>query len=276
MMLEDHAGDVVRKARLMAGIGLAESSAAAKVGAGALEAFEQSGQPPAGVDWSGLAHLLGLNGPKLERLAGGWLPAAVDLSLWREFRVITTTGEGMSVNCFLVWDEVTREAALFDTGFEAGPIFALIDEHGLQLQHLFITHTHGDHVAALEPVRERFPKVRLHTNSAGAPPQHRNRSNDFIHLGSLRITNRETPGHAEDGVTYVIGNFPEDAPNIAVVGDAIFAGSLGGAPGKGDLARSKVREQVLSLPGPTLIAPGHGPLTTVAEQRDANPFFMAF
>jgi glyoxylase-like metal-dependent hydrolase (beta-lactamase superfamily II) len=139
---------------------------------------------------------------------------------------------------------------------------------------LFITHSHGDHVAALEPIRQRYPKLKLHTNSKSAPPQHRNRANDFVHLGSLRITNRETPGHAEDGVTYVLGTFPEDAPNAAIVGDAIFAGSIGGAPGKGTLAKAKIREQIFSLPGPTLICPGHGPLTTVAEQKAVNPFFV--
>lgn len=273
MTLEDHAGDVVRKARLMAGIPASESAAAGKLTAEQLDAFEQSGTAPAGLDWAGLARRLDLDAAKLRRVAEGWLPAPIDTGLWREFRCVTTTGNGMGVNCYLVWDEVTREAALFDTGFEAAPVFALIDEHGLQLQHLFITHTHGDHVAAMEPIRARFPKVRLHTNATSAPLQHRNRANDFIHLGSLRITLRDTPGHADDGVTYIVGNFPEDAPNLAIVGDAVFAGSIGGAPGKGALARGKIRDQILSLPGPTLLCPGHGPLTTVAEQKAANPFF---
>ena len=101
----------------------------------------------------------------------------------------------------------------------------------------------------------------------------RNRPNDFIHLGSLRITHRETPGHAEDGVTYVVGTWPEDAPHVAIVGDAIFAASMGRGNQSWDLARQKVREQILSLPPETLICPGHGPLTTVAEEKEHNPFF---
>lgn len=273
MTLEDHAGDVVRKARLMADLPAADAAAAGRITPEQLDAFEQAGGAPAGIDWMGIAGKLGLDPIKLRALAEGWQPAAVDTSVWREFRQITTAGNGMTVNCYLVWDEVTREAALFDTGFEAGPIFASIDEYGLQLRHVFITHSHGDHVAALEAIHGRHPKVRLHTNSPSAPPQHRNRANDFVHLGSLRITNRDTPGHAEDGVTYIVGNFPEDAPNLAIVGDAIFAGSIGGAPGRGTLARQKVRDQILSLPGATLICPGHGPLTTVGEQKAANPFF---
>jgi hydroxyacylglutathione hydrolase len=62
-------------------------------------------------------------------------------------------------------------------------------------------------------------------------------------------------------------------PEIAIVGDAIFAGSMGGAPTAGELARRKVLEEILSLPDATLIAPGHGPLTTVGEEKANNPFF---
>lgn len=257
----------------MAGVAPADVAGAGKITAEQLDAFEQSGTPPVGLDWDGIARRLDLDAAKLRRVAEGWLPAPVDLGGWREFRCLTTTGNGMVVNCYLVWDEVTREAALFDTGFDAAPIFALIDEHGLRLEHVFITHTHGDHVAALEPIRARFPQARLHTNATSAPLQHRNRPGDFIHLGSLRITHRATPGHADDGVTYVVGDFPDDAPNLAIVGDAIFAGSIGGAPGKGALARGRIRDQIFSLPDATLLCPGHGPLTTVAEQKAANPFF---
>jgi glyoxylase-like metal-dependent hydrolase (beta-lactamase superfamily II) len=179
----------------------------------------------------------------------------------------------MAVHCYLVWDEVTRDAALFDTGWDAAPILDLVEQNGLQLRHIFITHSHGDHIAALGSVRERFPRVRLHSSSSHAPVDQRNRSNDFIHLGSLRITNRPTPGHADDGVTYVIGTWPEDAPNVAIVGDCVFAGSIGKAGDRLDLARQKVVEQVFSLPPDTLICPGHGPVTTVGEEKANNPFF---
>jgi len=195
------------------------------------------------------------------------------LSQWQELRVITTTAQGNTVNCYLIWDEVSREAALFDTGWDAGPILALLAENQLQLRHVFLTHTHEDHIAALGGVREKFPKVRLHSSSKSAPVDQRNRANDFIHLGSLRLTNRDTPGHAEDGMTYIVGTWPDDAPHTAIVGDAIFAGSIGRGNQSWDLARQKVREQIFSLPPETLICPGHGPLTTVAEEKANNPFF---
>jgi glyoxylase-like metal-dependent hydrolase (beta-lactamase superfamily II) len=236
-----------------------------------LEQLEESGQTSNNPDFQKLAPLIHLDAQKLEHIAKGWLPKSVDLSQWRELRQITTT-QSMSVNCYLLWDEVTQEAALFDTGWEARPILQLIQENNLELKHLFLTHTHEDHIAALGEIRQNFPKVKLHSSSKNAPMEQRNRANDFIHLGSLRITNRETPGHAEDGVTYIVGNFPEDAPNVAIVGDCIFAGSIGRGFQSTDLLKQKIREKIFTLPQSTLICPGHGPLTTIGEERAFNPF----
>jgi glyoxylase-like metal-dependent hydrolase (beta-lactamase superfamily II) len=253
------------------------STTAAATGAGipevSLRVLEQTGHPPEGVNWEGLAQAVDLHAAKLKGIANGWTPAPVDLSLWRELRVITTTEEGMGVNCFLVWDEVSRDAAMFDTGWNPKPVIQLVEENNLILRHLFITHSHEDHIAGVGQIRAVFPKVRLHTGSRHAPVEQRNRANDFIQLGSLRISNRDTPGHAEDGTTYIVGNWPEDAPAVAIVGDAIFAGSMGKGNISWELARQKVREQILTLPEDTLIGPGHGPLTTVREEKLHNPFF---
>lgn len=273
MTLEDHIGDIVRKARTAANVAAEEAARAAGIDAGKLAQLEKDGDTQGNLNFATLGKTIGLDGTKLERIAKGWLPDPVNLGQWRELRVITTEGEGYTVNCFLVWDEVTREAALFDTGWDPAPVLDMIASNGLQLKHLFLTHTHDDHIAGLGKIRETHPKVRLHSSAKGAPPDQRNRANDFIHLGSLRITNRETPGHAEDGVTYIIGNFSEDAPNVAVVGDCIFAGSMGRGFQSADLLKQKVREQILTLPGPTLICPGHGPLTTVEQEKANNPFF---
>ena len=272
MQLEDHVGDIIRKARQAAN---ASKDAVAKAGGvtvAEIEQIEDSGSIAKRPNLAAIASLIGLDPHKLQRIADGWLPENIDTNRWREVRRITTT-QRLTVNCYLVWDEVTREAALFDTGWDAAPIIKLVGENQLDLKHLFITHTHEDHIAAITPLRERFPKIRLHSSTRSAPPEQRNRGNDFIHLGSLRITNRDTPGHAEDGVTYVVGNFPDDAPNIAIVGDCIFAGSIGRGFVSTDLLKQKIREQIFSLPGDTLICPGHGPFTTVALEKENNPFF---
>jgi len=273
MNLEDHVGDVLRKARAMRNVSAAATAHAAGLTEAELATVEEAGNFPKRPNFAALAEITGLSGPKLEGMANGWLPSPRDLGIWRELRQVSTTERGNQVHCYLAWDEVTREAALFDTGWDATPAFQLIEENQLQLRHLFITHTHHDHIAGLEAVRTRFPKALIHTDAKSAPPQHKNRRNDYIQLGSLRITNRDTPGHAEDGVTYLIGNWPDDAPHVAIVGDAIFASSMGGAPQHGALAREKVNNQILSLPADTLICPGHGPLTTVGEEQAHNPFF---
>jgi hydroxyacylglutathione hydrolase len=272
MNLEDNLGDVIRKARLAANAAPEAVAQAAGLSTEELSALEQSGTPNPKTNYAALARALALSAPKLEGIARGWLPAPKDTGRWREFRMITTD-QGMAVNCYLVWDEVSREAALFDTGWDAAPIFKIIDEEKLDLKHLFITHTHEDHIAAMEPIRARYPKIFLHTDAKGAPPQHKNRRNDCIHLGSLRITNRETCGHADDHVIYLIGNFPEDAPHVAIIGDTIFSGSLATGKISWDQLKERVRSQIMTLPDDTLLCPGHGPLTSVREEKDHNPFF---
>ena len=206
MNLEDHLGDIVRKARAMAGVSAADAARAAGLGETEYSALEESGKSSGKIKFPDLASILRLNAAKLEGIAKGWLPSPKDLSTWRELRQISTSEGGNEVHCYLIWDEVTREAALFDTGWNAAPILKIVEEEQLQLKHLFITHSHRDHVMGMEKIREAFPKIFLHTDSKTALPQHKNRRNDHIHLGSLRITNRETqqePGteHTVTGVT---------------------------------------------------------------------------
>jgi glyoxylase-like metal-dependent hydrolase (beta-lactamase superfamily II) len=272
MNLEDHLGDIIRKARAMSNVSVAAAAKAGGLTEAKLSALEESGNPSEKVNYAALASLIGLHATKLEAVANGWLPAPKNLGTWQQLRCFTTD-EGMAVNNYLIWDEATREAALFDTGWNVTAAIEVITEHHLSLQHLFLTHTHEDHVAAMGAIRKEFPAASLHSNSQRAPAQQRNRPDAVVRLGSLQISNRDTPGHAEDGVTYVIINWPKSAPHVAIVGDAIFSASMGRGNQSWDLARQKVREQILTLPPDTLICPGHGPLTTVAEEKAHNPFF---
>jgi hydroxyacylglutathione hydrolase len=274
MNLEDHLGDIIAKGCTINNVSASAAATAAGISEKDLAALEKSGEAGSlKINFAALGKTIGMSPQKLEAIAKGWLPKEKDLSIWRDLRVFTSADDGMTVNCYLAWDEVTRDAALFDTGVDAAPILKCLTENGLTLRHIFITHSHWDHVEALPKIREAWPKSKVHTGSKSAPVDQRNKSNEIVHLGGLRVTHRETPGHAEDGVTYLIGNWQEDAPHVAVVGDTIFAGSIGRGNQSWDLARTKIREQILSLPPETLLCPGHGPLTTVAEEREHNPFF---
>jgi len=273
MPLEDHAGDIARKACAMSHVSTSRAAAAARISEADLAAFEETGRGVPKINYAALAKTAGLDPKKFTAIANGWLPSPQDLGPWSELRVFSTAGEGLAVNCYLAWDVGTRDAVLFDTGLDARPVLDTIASEGLFLRHIFITHSHWDHVEALPGFRAAFPEARLHSSSKNAPVDQQNQPAEIIHLGGRCITHRRTPGHAEDGVTYLIGNWPADAPQVAVVGDAIFAGSMGNGNGAWDLARQKVREQILSLPAETLICPGHGPLTTVAEEQAHNPFF---
>ncbi|MGY8652429.1 MAG: MBL fold metallo-hydrolase [Verrucomicrobiia bacterium] len=272
MSLEDHIGDIIFKARRAVGISEAAVAEVGDLTASQLAEFEEYGRLDDAPDLEAIAALLGLNAVKLNRLADGWEPDKVDLNRWRSLEMITTE-EGMAVNCFLVWDEATRAAALFDTGWDATPIWDLVDRHELDLQHLFITHSHGDHIAAIGDVRKRFPEIRLHSDIASAPKEQRVNSSEIVNVGKLAVSNRDTPGHADDGVTFIVEGFPGEAPAVAVVGDVIFAGSMGGHDRAPELARQKAKDQILSLPPDTLVCPGHGPLCTVKEANDTIPFF---
>ena len=269
--LEDHLGDIIRKARAMNNVSTSAAATAAGISESELATLEETGTFNGTINFAALEKILGVR--RLEGIVNGWLPSSKDLSQWRELRVFTTADDGLTVNCYLVWDEVTREAALFDTGLDAQPILDCVAENQLQLRHIFITHSHYDHVQALPQLRAAWPKARIHSGSKSAPVEQRIRANDFIMLGSLRVTNRATPGHAVDGTTYIIGTWGDDAPHVAIVGDAIFAGSMGSGNDSWALAKEKVSEQIFTLPAETLICPGHGPLTTVAEEKEHNPFF---
>lgn len=273
MQLEDHIGDIIRKGRLHKGVSSAAAAAAAGLAPNEFARFEETGVSPHPLRFDALSRALDLDAAKLAAIAGGWLPRPAVLDPWRRLRVVVTAGAGMTVNAFVVWDEATREAALFDTGFDADPIRELVRAEGLELGHIFITHGHGDHVGALPELRRQFPATRVHCGSRSAPLEDRNQPGESVAVGRLRVSHRETPGHSADGVTYIVEHWPGNAPRVALVGDALFAGSMGRAAERAAGARDKIRDRILSLPGDTLLCPGHGPLSTVAEEKEHNPFF---
>jgi len=167
MQLEDHVGDIIRKARAMSGVSTAAAAIAAEISESDLAAIEAAGTISAKINFIALGKITGLHPRKLTAIANGWQPSPKNLGLWRELRMFTTRDDALTVNCYLVWDVETRTAALFDTGFEATMLLETIAAEKLVLKHIFITHSHWDHVEALPQIRAAWPEAQA---KAARPP----------------------------------------------------------------------------------------------------------
>jgi glyoxylase-like metal-dependent hydrolase (beta-lactamase superfamily II) len=219
-----------------------------------------------------IASSLGLDSATLlERAREAWAPEPVDLTGLRQFN---TDFDDMTVNSYLVWDESSREAALFDTGADSAAALAAVDELGLTLKTLFLTHTHLDHIVDREKVTVHSPDIATLVSAlepvAGAT---RFQVGDAFSIGTLRVSTRLTRGHSPGGITYVVHGLEKP---VAIVGDAIFAQSMGGGLISFHDALATNRKEIFSLSDETVLCPGHGPMTTVGEEKAHNPFYPEF
>jgi glyoxylase-like metal-dependent hydrolase (beta-lactamase superfamily II) len=179
----------------------------------------------------------------------------------------------MRVNAYLVRDPATNAAAFFDTATDSIPLVAKAKELGVSVESIFLTHTHNDHLAALDGLKAAFSKAKAYSNRAEPWPGTETFSEGAaFSIGSLKVTTRTTSGHSKGGTTYLVEGL---ARPLAIVGDAIFAGSMGGGMVSFEDAWKNNLEKILTLPDETVLCPGHGPLTSVGEEKRNNPFFAA-
>jgi hydroxyacylglutathione hydrolase len=177
-----------------------------------------------------------------------------------------TVFEDMTVNSYVVWDPETKEAAAFDTGADCSGMLGLPVKVGL----ILITHSHGDHIIELARLKEATGApayVSEREPVDGAEPFADGRT---FRIGRLTVETRRTSGHARGGVSYVVTGL---AKPLVIAGDAIFAGSMGGGLVSYAEALETGRSGLLTLPDETVVCPGHGPLTTIGEEKQHNPFF---
>jgi glyoxylase-like metal-dependent hydrolase (beta-lactamase superfamily II) len=188
----------------------------------------------------------------------------------------------MTVNSYLAFDPQTRIAAAFDTGTDCDAMLALARDRGLRIALILLTHTHGDHVHELDRLKEATGApayVSERETIPGTNPFEDGHVFELVERPSLQLTvrltieTRRTSGHARGGTTFVVTGL---ARRLAVVGDALFAGSMGGGMVDYAEALRTNRENIFTLPDDTVICPGHGPLTTVGEEKAHNPFFPEF
>jgi hydroxyacylglutathione hydrolase len=263
--LEDQHLDILGKAQR--GLGLSDEALLAAAGISAAELAEVRTGSPEAPALRKLARPLRLGADALLAAARkSWHPQPVTLDGLAQFN---TAFEDMTVNAYLVWDPASRSAVAFDTGADASGLLELATARGLKIELVLLTHTHEDHVADLPRLLERSAApCWVHSSEPfpGATPFEAGRE---FRVGSLRIESRHTHGHSTGGITYVVHGL---AAPLAIVGDALFAGSMGGGKVSFADALRTNAEQILPLPDATVLAPGHGPLTTLGEEKRHNPF----
>lgn len=267
--LEDNFTDLIAKAQR--GLNIADEDLAkrAEVSPADLAAVK-AGKPLVAV-LRRVARHLRLGPDALEVLAAKtWYPAQPAFPAG--FAAFNTRMEDMTVNSYLVWDSRSKVGAAFDTGADCGEMLDLIHAEKLDIRYIFLTHTHEDHVADLSRLATSTgAEVWSHELEpaplAGAKTF---KENVHFHVGPLAIKTLLTAGHSPGLTTYYVTGLSWP---LAVVGDAIFAGSVGGsATHFNDQVRND-REKILTLPNDTVLACGHGPLTTVAQEKRHNPVF---
>jgi hydroxyacylglutathione hydrolase len=268
--LEDFHQDILGKAMRGLGIGKNEISHRLGVEKPEIEAV-LNGEVDENLIKS-MAVELQLDSQKLIRSAKKeWSPAPVEQIGLKQ---ISSTYGDMVVNAYVIWDKVSRDAWVFDTGTDAQPILKFIKEEKLKVDTIFLTHTHRDHIACLDDLRSQFENPRVYVHQLelldGCTPI----EEGFKHsVDSLSLVAKHTHGHSVGGLTYVIDGLEKP---VAVVGDAIFAGSMGGGMISYTDALRTNRDKIMALPDHTTLCPGHGPFTSVGEEKQNNPFFPEF
>ena len=203
-------------------------------------------------------------------------------------RVDVRTVGPFQENCYLVVDEASARGVLIDPGDDGGELVRMIAESRATLDAIWLTHAHIDHIGGIADVRRRHDvPVYLHpldlpwytalsaraAQMYGVPfeqpdgPDRELAEGDVLSCGSLRFTVMHVPGHAPGHVSF-------NGDGCAFSGDLLFAGSIGRTdlPLCNPFDMDASLDRIGMLPGKTVVYPGHGESTTIAEERRTNPF----
>lgn len=194
----------------------------------------------------------------------------------------------LQVNCFILADEKTREAVVIDPGDDGDAILKIIRDKGLAVRYIVNTHAHFDHVGANETLKKSTgAQLLMHEDEApvlatigsqsqsfgmgsvsSPPPDRLLKHGDVVTAGEISLKVLHTPGHTPGGISLL-------EEGLVLTGDTLFAGSIGRTdfPG-GDLLTliRSIKTQLMTLPDDTKVFPGHGPASTIGDERKENPF----
>ena len=270
--LEDEFGDIIGKARMGLGWSLAQAAEAGGVSEAQLRAFENYERNPNEEEARAVGNGLKLNGGRLWKIASGeWTPNEEPEDIDDQAQVVRLMNHvgGYPVFSFLLVCKETNECAIVDTAAHPQQIIEVVSERKLRPALILLTHGHADHVVGVETLQKRYQVPVVMGEDLETPPG----LDETVQLGEggtcevgkLQIRALKTPGHSDACITFVCGS-------VALIGDVIFSGSIG-KPGHSYEASRASAAKVLALPPDTRLYPGHGPSTTVAEEKAHNPFF---
>jgi glyoxylase-like metal-dependent hydrolase (beta-lactamase superfamily II) len=270
--LEDELGDIMQKARDGKSWSQADLAIATDIALADIQRMERYDLIPPESTIAKIAFVLDLHAPSLVQIANGqWVPRKQEPnSPDYELVCLEVLMGSYQVKCYLIICKKTKTTAIIDTGANPGAIISKCRELGVKPDMILLTHAHPDHAGGLGELDKEFACPSWIDAKEPMPSGSRDlrivEDGQLIALGEQTIEVLATPGHTPGGVSFRIGD-------SVLSGDAIFAGSMGRANTSWQGLFQSITKRLLTLPDHIQLFPGHGPATTVGEEKQNNPFF---